>query len=605
MSFFEELKRRNVVRVGIAYVVVCWLVAQVAELALDTFEAPGWVLKALLVFLALGLPVALVIAWAFEMTAEGVKREKDVDRSRSITPQTGRKLDRIIIAVLGVAVVVLLAKEFHDDSDSAAENDITATVGRQSIAVLPFTNMSDDKDYFADGLSEELLNLLAKSPELKVAGRTSAFAFKGRNEDLRQIGESLGVDHVLEGSVRRSGDRLRITAQLIKVDDGFHLWSETYDRQMADIFDIQDEVAGSIAQALRLRLSPDPDRPTDNTDAYALYLEALPLVTSGNDPHMIDLVIPLLDQALVLDPRFAKALELKALAYWAVSGDFIDSATARQRIFESASAALASDSSLVVARLLKTSVEHGESWLSEFRSVEAASARDPDNFAILRWHCFDLANTGYAREALACAERMIELEPLAFISHYRRGQGYVQLGQRDQARTSWRQAEELGRNMISWDIALEYFVAGDYQAAVETLDQWKSPDYAWSPSAARTVVEGVTNSENGKAFLDAWVHDALKDVSNFNDVNNVYFWYLAFGYIDDYWKAIHDLGGEKFYDWSDAGSLLQYGMYYPQSGFMRHPDFLEYAHGSRLTDLWDERGPPDRCSKESGEWVCE
>ena len=212
MSFFAELQRRNVVRVGIAYVVIGWVLAQVAEFVVENFGAPDWVLKTFVVFLILGLPLALFFAWAFEITPEGVKREKDVDRSQSITTQTGRKLDFIIIGVLVVAVGFLLVDKFLVSESHHPPGEIIATE-TQSIAVLPFVNMSGDEDYFADGLSEELLNLLAKIPGLKVAGRTSSFVFKGRNQDLREIGDALDVTKVLEGSVRRSGDRLRVPAK--------------------------------------------------------------------------------------------------------------------------------------------------------------------------------------------------------------------------------------------------------------------------------------------------------------------------------------------------------------------------------------------------------
>ena len=187
MSFFVELKRRNVVRVGLAYVVIGWLLAQIAELAFDVISAPDWVLKSILVVLLLGLPLALFFAWAFEITPEGLMLEKHVDRSQSITGQTGRKLDFIIIGVLVGAVGLLLVDKLYLSESSADFDEIVAT-GSQSIAVLPFVNISDDKDHFADGLSEELLNLLAKIPNLKVAARTSSFAFKGRNEDMRAVG---------------------------------------------------------------------------------------------------------------------------------------------------------------------------------------------------------------------------------------------------------------------------------------------------------------------------------------------------------------------------------------------------------------------------------
>ena len=299
MSFYAELKRRNVVRVGIAYVVIGWLLAQIAELAFDVISAPDWVLKSILVILLLGLPLALFFAWAFELTPEGLMLEKHVDRSQSITSQTGRKLDFVIIGVLVVAVGLLLVDKFLISEGVAPVDEIVATESH-SIAVFPFVNMSGDDDYFSDGLSEELLNLLAKIPGLKVAGRTSSFTFKGRNEDLREIGDALSVTKVLEGSVRRSGERLRITAQLINVADGFHIWSETYDRQMADIFDIQDEVANAITDALKLHLAPASDRPTNNSEAYALHLEVLAQLDFIDEdyPDLIDL----LDRAIRLDP---------------------------------------------------------------------------------------------------------------------------------------------------------------------------------------------------------------------------------------------------------------------------------------------------------------
>jgi len=256
----QELKRRNVIRVAIAYVMLGWIIAQVAELALDSFESPAWVMKTILLLLALGLPLAIFFAWAFEITPDGIKKEKDVDRSQSITPHTGRRLDFAIIALLVAAlgfVVVdnyVLDRSMHDDTSEQPQ--------LVSIAVLPFVNMSNDADqeYFSDGVSEELLNLLAKIPEFQVTGRTSSFTFKGQNRDLRDIGQQLGVDNILEGSVRKSRDTVRITAQLVKASDGFHLWSETYDRTLDDIFVVQDEIAGEVVEALQVKLLGGAER---------------------------------------------------------------------------------------------------------------------------------------------------------------------------------------------------------------------------------------------------------------------------------------------------------------------------------------------------------
>jgi TolB-like protein/Tfp pilus assembly protein PilF len=253
MSFFEELKRRNVVRVGLAYAVIGWVLAQIAEFAFENFGAPEWVLKSFVVALLLGLPIALILAWAFEMTADGIKRERDVEREQSITQQTGRKLNRLISVVLAVAVIVLVAERFVPDG---ADSKPTAVDVDQSIAVLPFVDLSDNQkdEFFGRGVAEELLNALARFPELRVAARTSAFSFAGEDIDLRKIGDSLNVAHVLEGSVRRGTEMIRVTAQLIRSSDGMHLWSETYDQPESDVLAIQDDIVADISRALEIRL---------------------------------------------------------------------------------------------------------------------------------------------------------------------------------------------------------------------------------------------------------------------------------------------------------------------------------------------------------------
>ena len=252
MGLIAELKRRNVIRVAIAYGVIAWVLAQVADLAFDGFDAPTWVLKSVLVILALGFPLAVFFAWAFELTPEGVKKQAEVDRSQSITQHTGRKLNYLIIAVLGVAVGLLLVDKFVKRETPATEVPVAVTTTDKSVAVLPFVAMSNgpDDEYFADGLTEEILNSLAQLPELLVTARTSAFSFKGLDVPIPEVAAKLGVAHVVEGSVRRSGDQMRITAQLIRAHDGFHLWSETYDRSSADSFGVQGEIAEKVAAAL-------------------------------------------------------------------------------------------------------------------------------------------------------------------------------------------------------------------------------------------------------------------------------------------------------------------------------------------------------------------
>jgi len=291
MSLFAELKRRNVIRVGIAYVITAWLVAQVLELVLESFGTPDWVMKTILVLMACGLVFVLIFAWAFEMTPEGLKRERDVDRGRSITQQTGRKLDRVIIGILALAVVYLLVDKLllHKAVEPVAKpetvvqrEDAPAGPEGPSVAVLPFVNMSGDQEneYFSDGLTETLLHMLAQIPDLRVAARTSSFAFKGQNKAIEEIAQTLGVAHILEGSVQKAQDRVRVTAQLIRADDGFHVWSQSYTRPLEDIFAIQDEIATDVAGALGSSLlgasaAPIASVATHDLSAYDSYLKGL------------------------------------------------------------------------------------------------------------------------------------------------------------------------------------------------------------------------------------------------------------------------------------------------------------------------------------------
>ncbi|MBT8070438.1 MAG: tetratricopeptide repeat protein [Gammaproteobacteria bacterium] len=291
MSFFEELKRRNVIRVGIAYGVAAWFILQLSDVVLENISAPDWVMQTIMLVLVIGLPVVILFAWAFEMTPEGIKKEKDVDRSQSITSVTGRKLDRMIIGILTVTVAYLLIDKLvlQDSPPAPTETVQSAPVETEapvdtgpSVAVLPFVNMSGDTDneYFSDGLTETLLHMLAQLPELRVAARTSSFAFKGKDTGIAEISEVLGVAHVLEGSVQKSGNRVRITAQLIRANDGFHVWSQSYDRNLDDIFAIQDEIAKDVAGALDTSLLGGSDKAmhavnTSNLTAYESYLRGL------------------------------------------------------------------------------------------------------------------------------------------------------------------------------------------------------------------------------------------------------------------------------------------------------------------------------------------
>ena len=331
MSFFAELKRRNVFRVGIAYVVGGWLLLQLTDVLLQLLDLPEVMGRVVVLLVAIGLPIALFFAWAFELTPEGIKKEKDVDRSKSITRVTSQKLNNAIIGLLVVALgYFALDKFILDPKRDAAEiataiegsrdqvpEAVASPVTEKSIAVLPFVNMSSDEEqeYFSDGLSEELLNLLAKIPELRVAARTSSFSFKGQSIEIPEIASRLKVDHVLEGSVRKSGNQLRITAQLIQADNGYHLWSETYDRQLDNVFQIQDEIAAAVVEALKITLLGETPtvRETD-PQAYQLFLEAQ-YVSRQRSAQQIPKAISLFERALEIDPDYSPAWAELASAY--------------------------------------------------------------------------------------------------------------------------------------------------------------------------------------------------------------------------------------------------------------------------------------------------
>jgi TolB-like protein/Tfp pilus assembly protein PilF len=289
MNLIQELKRRNVFKVAIAYVVASWLLLQVTDVLVPILTLPDWAARLIFLFLLVGFIPALIFAWAFELTPDGLKKEKEVDRSKSIAPQTGRKLDRTIMAIMGVALIYFVVDKFFLNTATINEQPVAETAQveestLQSIAVLPLADMSPlgDHEYFSDGLTEELLNILAKVKDLRVAGRTSSFAFKGKNEDLREIAKKLDVKSILEGSVRKDDARnkVRITLQLINAEDGYHLWSETYDRDMDDIFTIQEEIAIEVAKALKITLLGNEGidsqtLATTDLNAYDLYLRGL------------------------------------------------------------------------------------------------------------------------------------------------------------------------------------------------------------------------------------------------------------------------------------------------------------------------------------------
>jgi TolB-like protein/Tfp pilus assembly protein PilF len=308
-GFFGELKRRNVYKVAIAYAIVAWLLIQAASILFPTFEAPPWMMKIFVILIILGFPIALIFAWAFELTPEGLKRTEDVDVSESMTRRTGRKLDFLIIGVLLVVIAVLVFQRLHPTGPSRA-----SSVSQKSVAVLPFENRSEDKAnaYFADGIQDEILTRLSKIADLKVISRTSTQHYKSAPKNLPEIARQLGVAHIVEGSVQKSGDSVRVNVQLIKAANDSHLWADTFDRKLTDIFSVESEVAKAIADQLRAKLTGQEEqviaaKPTDNVEAYDAYLRGLTYALKPSTPATTLAAQKYFKEAVRLDPKFALA----------------------------------------------------------------------------------------------------------------------------------------------------------------------------------------------------------------------------------------------------------------------------------------------------------
>lgn len=483
MSLFNELKRRNVFRVSIAYIVMAWLVMQVADVILNNIVAPAWVFHVLLLFVAVGFPFAVFFAWAFELTPDGLKREYEVDRSQSITPHTGKKLDRMIIVVLALALGYFTYDKFIYSSSreaalleararAAAGQDATSGFDR-SIAVLPFINMSDDagNEYFSDGLSEELLNLLAKIPELKVASRSSSFQFKGEKIDVKEAAQKLNVAHVLEGSVRKSGKQIRVTAQLIKADDGYHLWSETYDRSLDNIFAIQDEISAAVVAALKVELLGEvPKAEVVNAEAYTLFLKARFLYSKWGKENF-ESAIEAFRQALIIEPEYAEAWASLSVAYLTQTTSGYrprDEGLVLAR--DAVDRALSYNPGLAAAwaRLSLIQSRFDWDWAGAEASVQKALDLAPNDYRVLSAAGSLSGTFDRLEDALAYYRRILDREPLELISLYNVAEVLLRQGRLEESEAAFRRLLEL--NPEDWGTHT--------QLAIILLKQGK-PQEAW------------------------------------------------------------------------------------------------------------------------------
>jgi TolB-like protein/Flp pilus assembly protein TadD len=461
-SLFAELKRRNVYKVVAAYAVVAWLLIQAASIILPTFEAPAWTMKVLIAILAIGFPIAVVLAWAFEITPEGIVRAEDVPPNQSITRRTGRKLIGVTVVLAFIATALLVFKlvgtarwAVRSDSDDGSGRSRTAAlpIPDKSIAVLPFENLSDEKSnaYFAEGVQDEILTRLAKVADLKVISRTSTQHFKSTPENLPEIAKQLGVANILEGSVQKSNDQVRVNVQLINALTDAHLWADIYDRKLTDIFAVESDIAKTIAETLQARLTGSEKRalsarPTENPEAYQLYLKAR---FFWNKRTAADLrkSIDYFNQATEKDPNYALAYAGSAQAWLLLPGYsggtpqdcFPQAETAAKKALSLDDNSADAHAALGMVKQLFDFDSPGA--IAEF---ERAIKLDPNDATAHHWFAnHSLSATGQINREISEMKRALELDPLSFIINTNLGQAYIYANRFDEAIAQLRRTVEM------------------------------------------------------------------------------------------------------------------------------------------------------------------
>lgn len=487
MSFFDELKRRHVIRVATAYVVTAWLLIQVSETVLPVFGFTDFALRVIIVVLAVGLLPVVVFTWAFEFTPEGIKREQDVDRSLPRDATAGKRLDRVIMMMLALALGYFALDKFVLDPRRDAEREqavaeqartqaLLESYGDKSIAVLPFVNMSADpeQEYFSDGISEELLNLLARIRELRVISRSSSFAFKDQNLEVPEIAGRLNVSHVLEGSVRKSGERIRITAQLIDARSDTHLWSETYDRAMGDVFAIQDEISAAVVDQLKLTLlgGAPTSRPTD-PEAYALFLQGRHFLDRFTK-ESLEKAGELYTQVLEIDPDYPPALKglAEILANQAGLG-FIPMEGNVAKAWE------------LVLKAAELDPNYADAWsgigqMHQYYSGDLKAAAEnlvravelgPNQATIIGDAGVLARNLGRTELAVELLERQVRLDPVSSTAHFLLARALLDTGRLDESIAEYDTVLDLSPDQLTawfWRGAA-LLMKGEHEAALESV----------------------------------------------------------------------------------------------------------------------------------------
>jgi TolB-like protein/Tfp pilus assembly protein PilF len=518
-NLIAELRRRNVFRVAVAYAVVAWVLIQAADILLGNFGAPDWVFKSFVALLLLGFPLALFLSWAYELTPEGVKRTEDVTPEESVTPRTGRGIDRLIVASL-LAVIGLLVVErvwvSGQGMEEAAELPAAMQVPERraparSIAVLAFEDLSPERDqgYFAEGISEELLNLLARIEDFKVAARTSSFKFKDSKADIGEIGRALNVETVLEGSVRKAGNQVRITAQLVEVDSGYHLWSESYDRRLENIFAVQDEIAAAIVGALRLKLDIGAETATRTRDvvAYDHYLRGR---QAGREPTRAGLLeaIEEFERAIAIDPGFAAAYAGIADAWvWLEDYGGFKSAEAFPRAEQAARRALVLDPQSAEAHAAMAFVldRYYNDKLAAKDYFERTLKINPNYVTAYNLYGDTLRDLGEMERMIEVQRAAVDLDPLSVFMKSRLASKLIILSRLDEAAAI---LEEILSEHPGNDFAHEELgnLARDQGRLADAIREFRIVHFArpGDPFAAAQIARVGANL-NDQALADAWI----------------------------------------------------------------------------------------------------
>jgi TolB-like protein len=608
-GLIAELRRRNVFRVGAAYAVVAWLLLQLADILLGNFGAPEWVFKSFVALLALGFPLALFLAWAYELTPEGVKRSTEVPPANLRRSPSERRLDAVIIGGAALVIVAVLADRFWPDRETvpaATEPEVAAAlveppahvVGERSIAVLPFADLSPDGDhaYFADGIAEELLNALAQVKGLRVAGRSSSFNFGHRARDLRVIGEVLGVAYVLEGSVRMSAERVRITAQLIGTADGFHLWSDTYDGEMKDIFDLQERIARSITSSLELVLDGGQERivavATEDSEAYNLFLQATAIFNRRDRDRLVH-ATELLEEAIRLDGDFTRARSRLA-AVLIVSPAYapVDQAAYLAAAERHAHAAISQDDRLAepyaVLGLLHS---NRRQYAAAHDAFQRALERDPRDVTSNFWFAIHLWMSGHRSQATHHLDVVLDIDPMLPIALNWRALAWLDAGDRAAARRLYQRAYDLGLVAAAQGLAELAQLTGDRDAAIRYLLETIQVAFAVPVTAAdaealaRGIYGGAEEQRHALEVVREYLSHGPQDIH---------------GYIPNVLMRIGEPA--QALELASRAPLVNETLFFAPLWLRpvgdparRSPAFPEFARETGLADYWMRHGPPDGC----------